>query len=74
MRPIGEIFRELGFNEKAPLETQKSFFRHLVQHAEMVRAQNSRIESGVSEAAQQTMTETSTQLSFDPKILGVVAK
>lgn len=74
MRPIGDILKELGFNKEAPLETQKAFFRHLVQHAETVRIQNSRMENAISETEKQTVTETSTQLSFDPKILGMIAK
>ena len=49
MRPIGELLKELGFNKEAPLGTQKAFFRHLVQHAEMVRIQNSRMENEISE-------------------------
>ncbi len=74
MRPVGEILKELGFNEEAPLGTQKAFFRHLVQHAETVRLQNSRVADEKNETQKQSLTETSTQLSFDPKILGLVAK
>lgn len=74
MRSGGEILKELGFNEEAPLATQKAFFRYLVQHAETVRLQNSRVPDEKSETQKQNLTETSTQLSFDPKILGLVAK
>jgi len=74
MRPIGDILKELGFNKDAPLGTQKAFFRHLVQHAETVRIENSRMENANSEMQKQNVTETSTQLSFDPNILGLIAK
>ncbi len=74
MRPIGEILKGLGFNKEAPLNTQKAFFRHLVQHAETVRIQNSRVENKTLEIEKQTLTESSTQLSFDANILGLIAK
>ena len=34
MKSIGEIMKEMGFNPDAPLETQKAFFKHLVQDAD----------------------------------------
>lgn len=74
MRPMKDLFKELGFNKDAPLGTQKAFFKHLVQHAETVRMENLRATAEVDESQKQSVTETSTQLSFDPKILGLIAK
>ena len=71
MRPIGEILQELGFNKDAPLETQKAFFRHLVRHAEASCPPKPNYQT---KAKDDSVTESSEQLSFDPKILGVIAK
>jgi hypothetical protein len=30
MKSVGELFKELGFNKDAPLETQKAFIKHLI--------------------------------------------
>ena len=74
MRQIGNLLKELGFNKDAPIESQKAFVRHLLQHAETVRILNSRPETPSLEVEKQIVTETSTQLSFDPNILGLMAK
>ena len=34
MKSIGEMLNEMGFNADAPLDTQKAFFKHLVQDAD----------------------------------------
>jgi len=34
MKSVGELLNDLGFNKDAPLETQKTFLKHLVKAAE----------------------------------------
>lgn len=73
MKKIGDLFQDLGFNKDAPIETQKAFFRHLVAKAyPPLPINKSNLEN--IEEKKESVTETSTQLSFDPKILGLVAK
>ena len=33
MKSLGELMKEMGFNKDAPIETQKAFFRHLINAA-----------------------------------------
>ena len=61
MRRIGELMQELGFNADAPIETQKAFVRHLI-----AKASGQRYIPLAAAASPKT-----TQLSFDPEILGV---
>ncbi len=69
MKSVGDILRELGFNKDAPVETQKAFVRHLMKQAESVRP------TPIPETtAEKSVTDSNGQLSFDPKILGVIAK
>ena len=74
MRKAGEILKELGFNKDAPLETQKAFFRHLVAKAEIPREVNTSHLSATVSKKSESVTDCSTQLSFDPTILGLIAK
>lgn len=69
MKSVGDILKDLGFNKDAPLETQKAFVRHLIKQAEITRP------TPMPEAkTEKSVTESNGQLSFDPKILGVIAK
>lgn len=69
MKSVGEILKDLGFNKDAPLETQKAFVRHLIKQAEITKP------TPIPEAnTEKSVTESNGQLSFDPKILGVIAK
>lgn len=61
MRRIGDLFKELGFNKDAPLETQKAFVRHLVNEADK------------SANPIPILKTEGAQLSFDHKVLGIVA-
>lgn len=73
MRKVGDIFKELGFNKDASLETQKAFFRHLVAKAEIPKHINNYNLSSENKKSE-SVTDSSTQLSFDPTILGLLAK
>lgn len=69
MKSVGDVLKDLGFNKDAPLETQKAFVRHLVKQTEITRP------IPLPEATtEKSVTESNGQLSFDPKILGVIAK
>lgn len=77
MRKVGDILKELGFNQEAPLETQKAFFRHLVAKAEPVANPNKfnlSLPFPAKNKKSESVTECSTQLSFDARILGFSAK
>jgi hypothetical protein len=69
MKSVGEILTELGFNKDAPLETQKAFVRHLIKQAETLKPIPQ-----PEATAEKTVTDSNPQLSFDPKILGLIAK
>lgn len=43
MKSIGKLLEEMGFNANAPLETQKAFFKHLVQDAEAKQSKRQEI-------------------------------
>ena len=58
MKSIGELLQEMGFNPDAPLETQKAFFKHLVQDAESKQAKR-------EEISQTSQPEEPAQLEFD---------
>jgi len=66
MRKVGDLLKDMGFNENAPIETQKAFFRHLVAKAALPRTP--------SQPPKAEEPKTGEQLAFDPKILGLIAK
>lgn len=52
MKSVGEILKELGFNESASLGSQKAFFRHLVKAAQESVAKDSLVEADSKKEAQ----------------------
>ena len=58
MKSIGTLLKEMGFNADAPLETQKAFFKHLVQDAEAKQAKREKISETKEE-------ELPAQMEFD---------
>ena len=58
MKSIGKLLEEMGFNANAPLETQKAFFKHLVQDAESKQLKRQKIPKTEKK-------EQSAQMEFD---------
>jgi hypothetical protein len=78
MRSIGELMKDMGFNQDAPLETQKAFIRHLIKAANETDQTRNQIQKQSIPAAPLEIAYPSspgeTQLSFDPNILGTQSK
>lgn len=58
MKSIGEMMKEMGFNPNAPLETQKAFFKHLIQDADSKQAKR-------QEKVETSIKDKPAQLEFD---------
>ena len=68
MKSVGDIFKELGFNKDASLDTQKAFLKHLISAANASTQNFSAKQQVATQSPVEVVTQeknTGQQLEFD---------
>lgn len=68
MRKMGELMKDLGFNQEASMDVKKAFIRHLVHASDRSSPQNLTPIAKQSEGKKEE-PPVGQQLSFDPELL-----